>query len=351
MTSLGTKRSALLSFAACWGLSLAACAAEIVPDASDGSSDDSIEGSSDGPSSDASGEVSTDGTGEGSSETGSSSGDGDSSGAESGEASSSSGDGDSSAGDGDSASGDGDMGGDGDGDLDPPDGICEGVCGSIDCGPCPDLSTVDVLDFAIGAYEVTNAEYQVFTELTHNMDAQPDVCSWNASYDPSDGWPAAFAEQDHPVAYVDWCDAKAYCKWAGMHMCGGRISDNVPYLEWDNPGQSQWMAACSDDGNFSYPYGDDYEAGFCNGVDAGLGAVVQVGLMVDCEGSVDGLFDMSGNVWEWEDGCEDATGATDSCRRRGGSRFSDATILRCAVGSGRPRNHTDNSTGIRCCAD
>ena len=64
---------------------------------------------------------------------------------------------------------------------------------------------------------------------------------------------------------------------------------------------------------------------------------------------------MSGNVWEWENSYDTATGATDYCRVRGGSYVqtnNDATgvFLRCDTNNNNSRNLTDSSIGFRCCS-
>jgi formylglycine-generating enzyme required for sulfatase activity len=82
----------------------------------------------------------------------------------------------------------------------------------------------------------------------------------------------------------------------------------------------------------------------------GGGAAITVGQAAQCTGGLTGLFDMSGNVAEWEDSCDASTGATDSCVARGGSFASQAADLQCSAAAPYARSATDASLGFRCCA-
>ena len=71
--------------------------------------------------------------------------------------------------------------------------------------------------YCIDGYEVTKEEYDVFLQANPNLSGLPPVCAGNI-YQPSNGWP--YTEGRVPVTYVDWCDAYAYCKYSGKHLCG-----------------------------------------------------------------------------------------------------------------------------------
>jgi formylglycine-generating enzyme required for sulfatase activity len=68
-----------------------------------------------------------------------------------------------------------------------------------------------------------------------------------------------------------------------------------------------------------------------------------------CEGGYAGLFDLSGNVGEWEDSCNGTTDA-DSCRIRGGSYQRASANLRCDDTYTWQRGAAFVDVGIRCCA-
>ncbi|NVB36890.1 SUMF1/EgtB/PvdO family nonheme iron enzyme [Pseudenhygromyxa sp. WMMC2535] len=230
---------------------------------------------------------------------------------------------------------------------------CSGSCGSPGCLPCPGDPMVDGGGFQIMATEVSNASYAQF--LAENFDPDflagwiPEVCAWKEGDfvpNPWDDEPEML-----PVVGVDWCDAWAYCSWAGMRLCGDVDGSAASPDSVDDPINNQWFRACSQLGAKIYPYGVLYDETACNGADAGFGQLTLVGSLADCEGGVDGLFDMSGNVWEWTSSCaeEDVPDEEQECRRRGGSYFSDGPTVRCAIDSLRPRNLRASSLGMRCC--
>jgi formylglycine-generating enzyme required for sulfatase activity len=156
-----------------------------------------------------------------------------------------------------------------------------------------------------------------------------------------------------PVTSVNWCDAYVYCQWAGKRLCGQEGGGPVDPGNAANAADDQWFYACSHggDGQHAYPYGNTYGATTCNGIDAngGMQIVEAPGSFPACVGGFPGIYDMSGNVREWEDQCNGTTGANDSCGERGGSVNYNAGQLTCADGDTGPRNDMNDHLGIRCC--
>jgi sulfatase modifying factor 1 len=228
-------------------------------------------------------------------------------------------------------------------------GECADVCGTPGCGSCPQATMVDGGGFQIDATEVDNGQYAMMLEVEFDAGALPPGCDWKSGFTP-EGWSETL-DESLPVVGVDWCDAAVFCTWAGKRLCG-EIGGGASDFEGDDPATDEWFAACTNGGLVAYPYGADYVTDACNGEDAGHDALVSGGSLATCEGGVTGLFDMSGNVWEWANACEVAPGdANTQCRRRGGARYSDRENLRCVSKSGRDRGDRDNSVGFRCCAD
>jgi hypothetical protein len=92
--------------------------------------------------------------------------------------------------------------------------------------------------YCIDSTEVTNAHYAAFLAMSPT---------------PSSGWPAPVDQGRHPVTFVDWCDAFAFCRWAGKRLCG-KIGDgaNAP-ADLANAAKSQWFNACTAGGTKAYP--------------------------------------------------------------------------------------------------
>jgi formylglycine-generating enzyme required for sulfatase activity len=125
---------------------------------------------------------------------------------------------------------------------------------------------VDLDAFELGRTPVTNGQYAAFVA---EMGAEPPP-----------HWPAP---DDHPVTFVDWFDAAAFCAWAG-----GRL-----------PTEAEWEKGARGTDGRRYPWGDDEDPSR---------AAVGAGLKHGTTSSVDahpggaspyGLQDMAGNVWEW----------------------------------------------------
>jgi hypothetical protein len=273
------------------------------------------------------------------------------------------GDGDGDPGDGDPDPGDGD--GDGDGDDDPGDGDlgdgdgdsnrCADACGTPNCGQCPSVSMVDAQWFLIDATEVSVGEYLQFAIVDFDASVLSSTCAWKPQvgwFEPNE-WNAQLAgDWNKPVFGVDWCDAETYCRWAGKRLCGS-VGGGSMLLDQINQPVDEWYRACSAGGLLLYPYGNNYKKFACNGVEQGKAAVTAVGSLAGCEGGLAGLFDMSGNVWEWTNSCGEEPGLQpweQDCRRRGGSFYSSTDILRCSIDSRRHRGYRADNTGIRCCA-
>ncbi len=125
---------------------------------------------------------------------------------------------------------------------------------------------VDVDAFELARTPVTNAQYERFVAET-GAPAPPH-------------WPAP---ADHPVTFVDWHEASAFCAWAG-----GRL-----------PTEAEWEKAARGTDGRTYPWGDEEDESRA-AVGAGIkhGSTSPVGSHPD-GASPYGLLDMAGNVWEW----------------------------------------------------
>jgi hypothetical protein len=223
-----------------------------------------------------------------------------------------------------------------------------GTCSTTKAGICA-RPQVSVGTFKIDATEVTRGSYLQFVQAKNgDVSGQPAVCSTNTSYVPPMNWPPTLAQYELPAVYVDWCDAYAYCAWAGERLCGkiggGTLANGEPY---DDPTQDQWMKACSGTANTAFPYGSTFDDTKCNGAQP-----VAVATFPQCVGGYPGLYDMSGNSPEWEDAC---VNPNDFCRKRG-SHYGDAPqnsylLLRCDENGYQPRDTKDANLSFRCCSN
>jgi formylglycine-generating enzyme required for sulfatase activity len=133
-----------------------------------------------------------------------------------------------------------------------------------------------------------------------------------------------------PTVNVTPAQAVAACAAVGKRLCA----------------EAEWQAACQGPGGTTYPYGNTYSGSACNGLDRGFGAIGNTGTTPGCQGGYTGLWDMSGNVYEFTSTCANGT-----CRVKSGAFRSSAAagLLRCDRGFDFNDSAGDPAVGFRCC--
>jgi formylglycine-generating enzyme required for sulfatase activity len=235
-----------------------------------------------------------------------------------------------------------------------PDVDAGGGDGAPSCSGNPGAGApmVRVYDagYCIDTTEVTYDQYANFYAASPTPTSP--YCAWKTSYTPP---PKTGTEA---IGNVDWCDANEFCAWAGKRLCGG-VNGAVMNLTNSLTVIDEWQRACTHDGDpkWVWPYGDGSAPDpkvclYQDSPDSGQSRAVASNPA--CVGPP-GVFDMSGNVWEWENACDraDAAPAGLQCNLRGGGflRPSSNWGSCLAVPTNWDRNSRTDDTGIRCCSD
>ncbi len=225
------------------------------------------------------------------------------------------------------------------------------VCCTAGADPCPKgmflASPPGQTPYCVDTTEVTQQAYADFLATSPPTAGQPAYCGFNTNYQPNQ-WPPAPGEESLPVTNVDWCDAYAYCAWAGKRLCGkigGGAADPAAFTD---PATSQWYAACSKGGTQMFPYGNTQVDGVCADNNNNNNGPSPVASFPCCVGGYPGLYDMVGNVQEWEDACEAQNGSGDACRVRGAA-YNTNSAMGCADDRTQGRSYRADRVGFRCC--
>ena len=181
--------------------------------------------------------------------------------------------------------------------------------------------------FYIDKYPVTFDEFAEFVEATDH----PKPKFWD---DHELNGPR------QPVSGISFADAMAYSEWAGKQL----------------PNERQWECAARGKENRKYPWGNhEPDTTLCNFGDyLGMPSIVT---MHDSGQTPDGVFDFSGNVYEWTTDSfvpynpkGNSSAATSEPRRvvRGGSWHSDESELTTSSRKGLFPESQLTTVGFRC---
>ena len=218
---------------------------------------------------------------------------------------------------------------------------------------------IELDEYYMARWPVTVGQYRAFVEDSGH----------ETSYRGSLG-----GVDNHPVIYVTWHDAMAYCAWLTVAL---RSSDKTPEVlrgllaqGWQVtlPSEAEWEKAARGGDGWVYPWGDTFESTNANTRESGFGGTSPLGCFVHGASSY-GIEEMSGNVWEWTRSLwgedlqrtdrtypyqpgkakyEDLS-APDSTHRvlRGGAWSGNESFARCASRDWVDPNGRGNNLGFR----
>jgi iron(II)-dependent oxidoreductase len=192
--------------------------------------------------------------------------------------------------------------------------------------------------FYMDKYEVTNGEYLKFCKETdHKL-----PYFWGTEI-----FKSGENFLDYPVVGVNWNDAKKYAEWAGKRL----------------PTEAEWeYAARGGLEGVDYPYGNEYTGKKFEQDPTGWQNFIEPVGKNEPNGY--GLYDMSGNVWEWVadyfsrdyykvSESDNPRGPEIESSRgiRGGSWVSGPGCKKVYYRKGLPGNWYDFAVGFRCAKD
>jgi serine/threonine-protein kinase len=150
----------------------------------------------------------------------------------------------------------------------------------------PQRREVFVDPFYLARTPVTNRQFKVFVDVTGYAPVDAGrrfLAHWRRGVCP----PALL---DHPVVFVSWRDARAYCLWAGMRL----------------PSEAEWEKAARGRDGRKYPWGKAEPTAAQANFGRTITGTQPVQSRPDGASSY-GILDLAGNAGEW---CEDVDDPT-----------------------------------------
>lgn len=110
-------------------------------------------------------------------------------------------------------------------------------------------------------------------------------------FDPEEWWSQNWSDCEwevptklaqSPVTFVDYQDARAYARWAGMRLMS----------------ESEFQHAARRGTDRVYPWGKEWSEQHCASMELNRAEALKIASFPD-GATEDGIYDLSGNVWEW----------------------------------------------------
>ena len=233
------------------------------------------------------------------------------------------------------------------------------------------VHSVTLSNYYIGKCEVTVTEFRQFiNETGYRTDAEKEGWAWRLMQVDgqwkwnkvnginwrcgTDGQVRSALEDTHPVLYVSWNDAMEYCNW--LKQKTGRTFTLPTEAQWEyaarggKKSNGYKYAGSNDIGSVAW-YGNINSDGTAKGNTHSVGQKLSNEL---------GLYDMTGNVWEW---CSDWYGnyskhsqtnpqgpSSGSYRvLRGGSWYINARYCRVSIRDRDDPDYGNSFHGFRLC--
>lgn len=227
-----------------------------------------------------------------------------------------------------------------------------------------------VQGICIDRTEVPRSQYAAFVSNPAGLDPSklPTECRGTAAFaadatcDASATPGCGAACGTYPQTCITYCQAAAYCAWAGKTLCGDFQGNQVAVERGKLP-PLLWTSVCGNgvrsDGQprRRYAYGDGFRPGLCADTtascpsDGGTCRTIPVASKTDCRLVEADVLDMSGNASEWLNAKESPDTANGVHYYAASSVASmDDTGGLCGDFGGAPLTQFSEDLGFRCCA-